>query len=114
MLEARFCPNASLSIVEHVLRHTGPEPAVIAVSEGSTRTVSWTELATEVGAMAAALTQAGVAEGDRVAAWLPAGIEGVVAMLGASAVGALFSRSEERRVGKEGGSTGSTRWSPSQ
>src|SRR3546814_57372 len=91
MLEARFFPNASLSIVEHVLRHTGPEPAVIAVSEGSTRTVSWTELATEVGAMAAALTQAGVAEGDRVAAWLPNGIEAVVAMLGASAVGALFS-----------------------
>src|SRR3546814_14408351 len=41
--------------------------------------------------MAAALTQAGVAEGDRVAAWLPNGIEAVVAMLGASAVGALFS-----------------------
>src|SRR3546814_11314789 len=91
MLEARFFPNASLSIVEHVLRHTGPEPAVIAVSEGSPRTVSWTELATEVGAMAAALTQAGVAEGARVAAWLPNGIEAAVAMVGGSAGGAWFA-----------------------
>ncbi|MFP5321087.1 MAG: acetoacetate--CoA ligase, partial [Acidimicrobiia bacterium] len=49
------------------------------------------ELAVEVGAMAAALAAEGVGEGDRVVAWLPNGIEVVVAMLGAAALGAVFS-----------------------
>lgn len=91
MPDARFFPHAELSVVEHVLRHTGSGPAVIAESEAGTRTISWDELAIEVGAMAAALAAEGVAEGDRVAAWLPNGIEAVVAMLGAAALGAVFS-----------------------
>ena len=91
MPEARLFPDATLSVVEHVLRHTGSGPAVIAESETGTRTVSWDELAVEVGAMASALAAEGVGEGDRVAAWLPNGIEAVVAMLGAAALGAVFS-----------------------
>ena len=91
MPEARFFPEASLSVVEQVLRHTGSEPAIIAESETGSRTISWDELAIEVGAMAAALAEVGVGEGDRVAAWLPNGIEAVVAMLGAAALGAVFS-----------------------
>ncbi|MFP5578345.1 MAG: acetoacetate--CoA ligase [Acidimicrobiia bacterium] len=91
MPDARFFPDAEVSVVEHVLRHTGSGPAVIAESEAGTRTISWDELATEVGAMAAALAAKGVGEGDRVAAWLPNGIEAVVAMLGAAALGAVFS-----------------------
>ena len=91
MWDARFFPDGRLSIAENVLRHSGPEPAVVAVDERGSRTISWDELAVEVGAMAAALTDAGVDEGDRVAAWLPNGIEAVVAMLGAAAIGAVFS-----------------------
>jgi len=92
MRESRLFPDASLSVVEHVLRRTGPEPAVIATDEsGAVRSLSWDELAVEVGAMAAALAAEGVGEGDRVAAWLPNGIEPVVAMLGAAALGAVFS-----------------------
>ena len=91
MWDARFFPDASLSVVENVLRHTGSDAAVIAVDEGATRTISRDELAVEVGAMAAALTEAGVTEGDRVGAWLPNGIEAVVAMLGAASIGAVFS-----------------------
>jgi acetoacetyl-CoA synthetase len=91
MPEARVFPDATLSVVEHVLRHRGSEPAIIAESETGTRTISWDDLAVEVGAMAAALAAEGVGEGDRVAAWLPNGIEAVVAMLGAAALGAVFS-----------------------
>ena len=91
MAGSRFFPDARISIAEHVLRHRGSEAAVIAVDEHGTRTISWDDLATEVGAMAAALTELGVGEGDRVAAWLPNGIEPVVAMLGAAAIGAVFS-----------------------
>src|SRR3546814_16291223 len=85
MPDTRFFPDAELSVVEHVLRHTGRGPAVIAESETGTRTISWDELAIEVGAMAAALAAGGVGEGDRVGAWLPNGIEAVVALLGAAA-----------------------------
>ena len=91
MRDSRFFPDARLSVVEHVLRHRGPEPAIVAVDESVVRTMSWDALAIEVGAMAAALDADGIGEGDRVAAWLPNGIEAVVAMLGASAVGATFS-----------------------
>jgi acetoacetyl-CoA synthetase len=92
MRRSQLFPDASLSVVEHVLRHTGPSPAIIASTEdGGTRTISWDDLGVEVGAMAAALAAEGVGEGDRVAAWLPNGIEAVVAMLGAAALGAVFS-----------------------
>ncbi len=91
MQSARFFPDATLSVAEHVLRHTGDGDAIVAVDEQGTRSISWDGLAAEVGAMAAALTDLGVAEGDRVAAWLPNGIEAVVAMLGAASIGAVFS-----------------------
>jgi acetoacetyl-CoA synthetase len=41
--------------------------------------------------MAAALTAVGVGPGDRVAAWLPNGIEAVVTMVGAAWLGATFT-----------------------
>jgi len=41
--------------------------------------------------MAAALAEVGVGEGDRVAVWLPNGVEAAVTMLGAAALGAVFS-----------------------
>ena len=91
MRTTRFFPDAQLSVVENMLRWTGDELAIIAVDEAGTRTLSLDQLAVDVGAMAAALAADGVAEGDRVAAWLPNGIEAVVAMLGAAALGAVFS-----------------------
>jgi acetoacetyl-CoA synthetase len=91
MRATRFFPDAQLSVVENFLRRTGNDPAIIAVDEAGTRTITWDELAVDVGAMAAALAADGVVAGDRVAAWLPNGVEAVVAMLGAAAIGAVFS-----------------------
>ena len=91
MWDAAFFPAATLSVVENVLAHRGPGPAIIADAEDGRRSISWDDLAVEVGAMAAALSAAGVREGDRVALWLPNGIEAVVAMLGAVALGAVVS-----------------------
>lgn len=91
MRESPFFPDAQLSIVENVVRHGGDAAAIIAVDESGSRAMSWDELAVEVGAMAAALADVGVGEGDRVAVWLPNGIEAVVTMLGAAALGAVFS-----------------------
>src|SRR5690606_1302729 len=75
MRESPFFPDAQLSIVESVVRHGGDAAAIIAVDESGSRAMSWDELAVEVGAMAAALADVGVGEGDRVAVWLPNGIE---------------------------------------
>jgi acetoacetyl-CoA synthetase len=91
MRDTSFFPDAELSVVEHVVRHRGDGAAIVAVDEQRTRVMTWDELAVETGAMAAALAGAGVSEGDRIAAWLPNGIEAVVAMLGSAAIGAVFS-----------------------
>ena len=53
--------------------------------------MSWRELRAEVAACAAALRSAGIRPGDRVAAYLPNVPEAIVAVLGAAAVGAVWS-----------------------
>ncbi len=92
----RFFPDARVSVVENLL---APRPgvdqdgeAVVARDEaGQRRALSWSELRAEVAAMAAALEAQGVIAGDRVAVWMPAGIEALVVMLGAAAIGAVYS-----------------------
>ena len=92
----RFFPEARLSVVENFLaprRDVDPlSDAVVAVDETGRRVSrSWQELRDEVAAMAAAMAAHGVSAGDRVAAWLPNGLEAVIVMLGAAAVGAIYS-----------------------
>ncbi|HXY95071.1 MAG TPA: acetoacetate--CoA ligase [Acidimicrobiia bacterium] len=92
----RFFPDGRLSVVENLLAmRSGVDPgddALVAVDETGARvTRSWDELRAEAAAAAAALRAAGVRAGDRVAAWLPNQVEAVVAMLGAAAIGAVFS-----------------------
>jgi acetoacetyl-CoA synthetase len=96
---ARFFPDATLNFAENVLAG-GPSatsasddaPAVIAQSEtGPTRTLSWSELRAEVAACAAALRAGGIRPGDRVAAYLPNTADAIVGVLGAAAVGAVWS-----------------------
>ena len=92
----RFFPDARLSVVENMLsleRDVDPHgDAVVAVDETGRRVArSWHELRADVAAMAAALRAHGVTAGDRVAAWLPNGLEAIIAMLGAASVGAIYS-----------------------
>jgi acetoacetyl-CoA synthetase len=89
---ARFFPDATLNFTENCLRRDGDDPAIVARGEiGETRVVSWTELRSEVAACAEALRAAGTRPGDRVAAYLPNVPEAIVAVLGAAAVGAVWS-----------------------
>jgi acetoacetyl-CoA synthetase len=92
----RFFPDARLSVVENLLalrRDVDPlSDAVVAVDETGRRDArSWQELRADVAAMAAAMRAQGVSAGDRVAAWLPNGLEAVIVMLGAAAIGAIYS-----------------------
>lgn len=92
----RFFPAASLNFAENLLaggeRCGAGELAIIARSEhGQRRDVTWTELRAQAEAFARFLLALGVSPGDRVAAWMPNVPETVVAMLGTTMVGAVFT-----------------------
>ncbi|MEO8163494.1 MAG: acetoacetate--CoA ligase, partial [Ilumatobacteraceae bacterium] len=92
MESARFFPDASLSVAQNLLSRTGDGEAIVAIDEVGNRTSrTWDELARRVSFVAGALSRRGVVAGDRVAAWLPNGIEAIEVMLGATSIGAIFS-----------------------
>ena len=89
---AAFFPDARINFTENVLRGDGDDDAIVYRSEdGTTRTMSWRTLKAEVAAAAAAFRHAGITAGDRVAAYLPNAPEAIVAVLGAAAIGAVWS-----------------------
>ena len=89
---ATFFPDAQLNFTENLLREDGPGEAIVFRSEsGEQRTLSWSALRTEVGAAAAALRAAGIQPGDRVASYLGNVPEAIVGVLGAAAIGAVWS-----------------------
>lgn len=93
LFATRFFPDAQLNVAENLLRHRGPEPAMVFHSEDDSivRELSRDDLRLLVGQLQAALRRAGVTEGDRVAAWLPNIPETYAVMLAAAALGATFS-----------------------
>src|SRR5690606_20181755 len=81
-----------LNFAANLLRHRGPEPAMIFRREdGLRRTVSRDELHDLTSRVAQALAAAGVRSGDRVAGYLPNMPESVVAKLAAASLGAVWS-----------------------
>jgi acetoacetyl-CoA synthetase len=92
---ATFFPDAKLNFAENVLAGAGrheTEPAILHRTETTlVRSMSWRELRAEAAAFAAALKAAGIKPGDRVAAYLPNVPEAIVAVLGAAAMGAVWS-----------------------
>ncbi len=91
-IATQFFPDAKLSIVEHFLKRIGNGEALVAIDETGKRTSrSWDELRARVASLASAFQSLGVAEGDRVVAWLPNSIEVVETMLASASIGAIFS-----------------------
>ncbi|MGE0880773.1 MAG: acetoacetate--CoA ligase [Acidimicrobiia bacterium] len=94
MPSTRFFPDAALNVVDNLLSTDGDGIAVVALDETGRRvTRTWNELRLNAAAIAGALERIGVHAGDRVAAWLPNGVEVIEAMLGAASIGAVFSSS---------------------
>jgi acetoacetyl-CoA synthetase len=95
MWEARFFPQARLSVAENLLDGRGAAPDRMALlyrrEDGLSRSLSWDQLRREVAAFASALLAAGVGEGDRVAAWMPHLPETVIGFLAANSIGAVFT-----------------------
>ncbi|MDZ7767578.1 MAG: acetoacetate--CoA ligase [Woeseiaceae bacterium] len=92
MTTARFFPGSKLNYAEHLLRHETNDAAIIFRGEnGVRRTLGHRKLRQEVAAVAGALRNAGVVEGDRVAAFMPNCPETIIAMLATSSIGAIWS-----------------------
>ena len=90
---ARWFEGTRLNFAENLLRHRGPQPAIVFRGEHmhASRTMSRDQLAADAAAFAAALRARGVRAGDRVAGFMPNIPETVVAMLGAASIGAIWS-----------------------
>ncbi|MFD2473601.1 acetoacetate--CoA ligase [Amycolatopsis silviterrae] len=89
---AAWFPGATLNYADQALRHTGDQPAIVAVSEGGHRNeVTRDELRAQVAALAHWLRQQGIGPGDRVVGYLPNITATVVAFLATAAVGATWS-----------------------
>jgi acetoacetyl-CoA synthetase len=89
---ARWFADARLNFAENLLRPSNNEQALIFRGEDKVeRSMTRTELRAEVARFAAALTEAGVEAGDRVAAYMPNLPETLVVMLAAASIGAVFT-----------------------
>ena len=89
---ANFFVGDRLNFAENMLQNADGRPAIVAWNEnGRAQTVRRDELKAQVLQLAGWLRQNGVAPGDAVAAYMPNIPETVIAMLAASAVGAVFS-----------------------
>ena len=92
---ATWFPDARLNFAENLLASRGPDDAADALvfrgEDRDLRRMSDGELVAATSRVAAALRAAGIGTGDRVAAYLPNLPEAVVAMLGATSFGAIWS-----------------------
>jgi acetoacetyl-CoA synthetase len=90
---AGWFPGARLSYAEHVFRGRAEDEIAIRHASELRPLGEWTwgELRGRAGAVAAALREAGVEAGDRVAAYLPNVPETVAAFLGCASIGATWS-----------------------
>ncbi len=91
---ARWFHGASMNFAREMLKHGAAErDAVILVrDDGHRESITFGQLRDQVAAVAGALADRGVGQGDRVVAYLPNCIEGVVAFLASATLGAVWSQ----------------------
>ncbi|HVK84012.1 MAG TPA: acetoacetate--CoA ligase [Kofleriaceae bacterium] len=93
MPRTRWFDGGTLNYAEHALEHADLDAvAVISVDDRQQeRRITRRELRTLVGRCARVLDELGVVAGDRVASYLPNGVEAVVVLLACAARGAIFT-----------------------
>jgi acetoacetyl-CoA synthetase len=92
MLDARWFPEARLSLAENLLRRRDKATAIIFCSENNLRrSLTHCELYDLVSRVRQALAALGVKQGDRVGAVLPNMPETVACMLAVNSLGAIWS-----------------------
>ncbi len=89
---ARWFPGVRLNFAQNLLRYKDDRIALMVRGEtAAAREISYAELHDEVARVAAALRDARVGIGDRVAGFMPNIAETVIAMLATSSIGAIWS-----------------------
>jgi acetoacetyl-CoA synthetase len=89
---ASFFPGARFNFAENLLKHQGTGDAIVFWGEDKVRRrLTWDVLRADVGRASRAFAAAGAGVGDRVAGILPNMPEGITSMLGAAAIGAVWS-----------------------
>ncbi|WP_323843791.1 acetoacetate--CoA ligase [Microbulbifer magnicolonia] len=89
---AEWFPEAKLNFAENLLRYRDDRIALVErLENGGRRELSYADLYHRVERLAAALAAQGVAQGDRVAGFMPNIIDTVVAMLATSSLGAIWT-----------------------
>ncbi len=91
-IDSQWFPEASLNFAENLLKFRDNATALIAVNEKKERReCSYQDLYERASKFACYLRSIGIEAGDRVVSWLPNTIETVVAMLGTTSIGAVWS-----------------------
>ncbi len=91
-LGPRWFLGARLNFAENLLRYRDEREALVSwTEEGRQASLTYAALNHEVARAVAALKALGIGQGDRVAGFLPNGIEAVVAMLASASLGAIWS-----------------------
>jgi len=89
---AKWFIGARLNYAENILRRRDDHLAFIFRGEDKKQaTMTYLELYNQVAAFARSLREIGIKPGDRVAGYLPNLMEGIVAMLAASSLGAIWA-----------------------
>ncbi|UCE23339.1 MAG: acetoacetate--CoA ligase [Candidatus Zixiibacteriota bacterium] len=92
IMTARWFEGARLNFAENLLRHTDDRIAIVSSTEASSpRSISYSNLYAKVARCSAGLKKLGVAEGDRVAGFVPNTPEAIIAMLATTSIGAIWS-----------------------
>ncbi|EQA45680.1 acetoacetate-CoA ligase [Leptospira broomii serovar Hurstbridge str. 5399] len=90
--DVRFFPGAKLNFAENLLRRKDDKLAIIYAGEsGALEDLTFSELWRRVGALSEYFRSIGILPGDRIAGLMPNVPDTVVAMLSATAVGAVWS-----------------------
>ena len=89
---AKFFPDARINFAENLLRRRGDGPAMLFWGEDKVkREVSWGTLYDEVSKLSQALRDLGLKPGDRCAGYVPNAPETIMAMLGVTSLGGVWS-----------------------
>jgi len=95
MLDTRWFEGSRVNYAEHALRYEAKAPDAVVFCHSSEirplAEMSWGELGGAVRRMATRLREMGIASGDRVVGYMPNIPETAIAMLAATAVGAIWS-----------------------
>lgn len=92
LYQTQFFNGASLNYAENLLKRSDNEVALSFESENKlSKEISWAELNNLVSQLQQAFLSSGIKKGDRIAAWLPNGIEIYAVMLASASIGAVFS-----------------------